>query len=259
MSENSIHPTAIIDKEARLGPGCMIGAYCVVGAGVELGPDCILDNHVVIQGPTKIGRRNRFYPFGSIGQQSQDLKYDGEPTYLTIGDQNTFREFVTIHRATPQGAATVIGSHGNFLAYSHIAHDCIVGDHVIFSNNGTLAGHVTVGDYAVIGGLTAVHQFCRIGCHAITGGCSKIVQDVPPFFIADGNPAKVRGVNSVGLQRRGFSDATLRALKEAYKSIYMKNLPMAEVSVELARQAAECPEVETLAAFLNSSERGIIR
>ncbi len=258
MNDTSIHPTAIIDKAASLGSGCRIGAYCVVGAGVELGDGCVLDSHVVIHGPTTIGAGNRFYSFASIGQQTQDLKYEGEPTYLRIGENNTFREFVTVHRATPQGGTTTIGSHGNFLAYAHIAHDCTVGDHVIFSNNGTLAGHVTVGDYAVIGGLTAVHQFCRIGCHAITGGCSKIVQDVPPYFIADGNPAKVRGVNTVGLQRRGFSDEAVRSLKVAFRTIYKKNLPMSEVAKELAAQQ-QSAEIALLLDFIDSSERGIIR
>ena len=145
-----------------------------------------------------------FYAYASIGQQTQDLKYRGEPTYLRIGDGNTFREFVTVHRGTAPGSWTRIGNRGNFLAYSHVAHDCMVGDGVIFSNNGTIGGHVEVEDYAVIGGLTAVHQYCRIGRHAITGGCSKIVQDVPPFMIADGNPARVRGINQVGLERHGF-------------------------------------------------------
>ena len=201
---SGIHPTAIIAPSAQVAPSTRVGPYSVIGPGVVLGEDCILHNHVTIAGPTTIGVGNEFYPYSSIGQRSQDLKYKEEPTHLRIGDHNTFREFVTVHRATDQGGTTLIGSHGNFLAYAHIAHDCTVGDHVIFSNNGTLAGHVWVGDHAVIGGLSGVHQFCRIGAHAIIGGCTKIVQDVPPFMIADGNPAEVRGINMVGLERRGF-------------------------------------------------------
>ena len=174
--DSHIHPTSVIDPAARLGTGVHVGPYCVIGAGVVLGDRCRLHGHVVLAGPAVIGADNEFYPFAAIGHRSQDLKYTGEPTYLEIGDRNTFREFVTVHRATAPGGVTRIGHGGNFLAYSHIAHDCLVGDEVIFSNNGTLAGHVEVGDRAVIGGLTAVHQFCRIGRMAITGGCSKIVQ-----------------------------------------------------------------------------------
>ena len=199
MSDAQVHPTAIVDPGAEIGAGAIVGPYCVIGPDVVLGPDCCLQHHVTLCGPMKAGAKNRFYAYSSIGQQTQDLKYRGEPTYLEIGDENTFREFVTAHRSTTPEGKTRIGNRGNFLAYSHIGHDCTVGDHVIFSNNGTLGGHVQVGDYAMMGGLTAVHQFCRIGRFAITGGCSKIVQDVPPFMIADGNPAEIRGINLVGL------------------------------------------------------------
>ena len=168
----------------------------------------------------KAGAKNKFYAYCSIGQQTQDLKYRGEPTYLEIGDENTFREFVTVNRSTTSEGKTRIGNSGNFLAYSHIGHDCTVGDHVVFSNNGTLAGHVQVGDHAVMGGLTAVHQFCRIGRFAITGGCSKIVQDVPPFMIADGNPAEIRGVNLIGLERKNYPPESVKLIKEAFRLIY---------------------------------------
>ncbi len=188
MSDVQIHPTAIVDPKAEIGAGTTIGPYCVVGANVVLGADCWLQHHVTLSGPMHAGSGNKFYAYCSIGQQTQDLKYQGEPTYLEMGDDNTFREFVTVNRSTTSEGKTRMGSRGNFLAYSHIGHDCTVGDDVVFSNNGTLAGHVQVGDCAVMGGLTAVHQFCRIGRFAITGGCSKIVQDVPPFMIADGNP-----------------------------------------------------------------------
>ncbi len=257
-----IHPTAVIDPSAKLGEGVEIGPYCVIHGGVEIGDGCWLQNHVTLDGPSRIGAGNRFFAFSSIGQRTQDLKYAGEPTSLVVGENNTFREFVTVNRGTLPGTETRIGSHNNFLAYSHIAHDCIVGDHVIFSNNGTLAGHVTMGDHAILGGLTAVHQFCRVGRHAITGGCSKIVQDVPPFMIADGNPAEVRGINQVGLQRNGFSESDIRALKEAYRTLYRKNLNVSEATRALKERHAGDPEeapVRELIRFIESSERGIIR
>jgi UDP-N-acetylglucosamine acyltransferase len=256
---SGIHPTAIIDPSAQVSPSTKVGPYSVVGAGVVLGEDCILHNHVTIAGPTTIGVGNEFYPYSSIGHRSQDLKYKEEPTHLRIGDHNTFREFVTVHRATDQGGTTLIGSHGNFLSYAHIAHDCTVGDHVIFSNNGTLAGHVWVGDHAVIGGLSGVHQFCRIGAHAIIGGCTKIVQDVPPFMIADGNPAEVRGINMVGLERRGFSPETLRDIREAYKVIYRSNLNTTQGLESLRANFPDSKSVAHLTDFIASSERGIVR
>ena len=259
-NETTIHPTAVIHPSVQLGTGVEIGPYCVLHEGVTLGDGCWLQNHVTIAGPSIIGEDNKFFSFASIGQQSQDLKYEGGPTYLEVGDGNTFREFVTVNRGTLPGSKTTIGSHGNFLAYSHIAHDCIVGNHVIFSNNGTLAGHVEMGDYAILGGLTAVHQFCRIGTHAITGGCSKIVQDVPPFMIADGNPATIRGVNATGLARRGFSDDAVRGLKEAYRTIYKRDLNRTQALQELSESPASAvPEVAELITFAASSSRGMIR
>ena len=254
-----IHPTAIVDPAAEIATGARIGPYCVIGPEVVIGEDTELQHHVTVMGPTRIGRGNFFFAYTSIGQKTQDLKYAGEPTYLEIGDGNTFREFCTVNRGTLPGTKTVIGNGGNFLAYSHIAHDCVVGDKVIFSNNGTLAGHVQVGDHAVIGGLTAIHQFCRVGRHAITGGCSKIVQDVPPFFIADGNPAEVRGVNQVGLERAGFSAETVRALKEAYRVLYRGKLNVKQSVEIIRREQPDTPEIAELCAFIESSERGIIR
>ena len=172
-----IHPSAVIDPAAQIGAETEIGPCCVIGADVVIGSCCVLASHVTVAGPTTIGAANHFFPYSSIGQRSQDLKYSVEPTYLEIGDHNSFREFCTVNRGTAPGSKTRIGSHNNFLAYSHVAHDCTVGNHTIFSNNGTLAGHVIVEDHAVIGGLSGVHQFCRIGCHAIIGGCTKIVKD----------------------------------------------------------------------------------
>ncbi|MCF6312138.1 MAG: acyl-ACP--UDP-N-acetylglucosamine O-acyltransferase [Verrucomicrobiales bacterium] len=257
MSDSIIHPSAIIDAEVEIGEGVRIGPGCVIRGKVKLGAGCELLNHVTIEGPTEIGVENIFHTGAVIGGRTQDLKYAGEPTYLKIGDHNNFREYVTVNRATIKGASTIIGSHGNFLAYSHIAHDCIVGDHVIFSNNGTLAGHVTMGDHAILGGLTAVHQFCRIGDHVITGGCSKIVQDIPPYMIADGNPAKVRAVNSEGLRRRGFDDESIRTVKKAFKKLYRKDLNKSDAIAALRELPDESGFIAKLIEFVNTSERGI--
>ncbi|MDF1740291.1 MAG: acyl-ACP--UDP-N-acetylglucosamine O-acyltransferase [Verrucomicrobiales bacterium] len=254
---NQIHSSAIVDPGAELGDNIEIGPYCVINAGVKLGSGCVLKSHVTMDGPTEIGEGNTFYPFASIGQRTQDLKYDAEPTYLRIGDGNTFREFCTINRATSAGDATVIGSHGNFLSYSHVGHDCIVGDHVIFSNNGTLGGHVIMGDYAIISGLTAVHQFCKIGAHAIIGGCSKVVKDIPPYMTADGNPAKTRAINAIGLSRRGFSDEAIAAIKSAHRTLYREKRIVSEAVEILKSGDAILPEVQELIDFVSASERGI--
>lgn len=257
---SSIHPTAIISPQAEIGSGVEIGPYCVIGDGVVLGDGCRLQNMVTIHGPTQIGAQNVFYTGSAIGQQTQDLKYKGEPTFLEIGSHNVFREYCTVNRGTLPGSKTIIGSHNHFLAYCHIAHDCVVGSHVIFSNNGTLAGHVIVEDHVILGGLTAVHQFCRIGSYAITGGCSKIVQDVAPFMIADGNPAATRGVNLVGLQRAGFSEEDIRAIKEAYKAVFMRKQNTGTALEELAKSPhGTHPRVAQFIAFIQASSRGITR
>ena len=254
-----IHPTALVDPSAQIGAGTVVGPYCVIGAEVSLGENCVLQNHVTLAGPLKVGSGNKFFAYGSIGQQTQDLKYKGEPTYLEVGDDNCFREFVTINRSTTATGKTTVGSGGNFLAYSHIGHDCTVGDAVIFSNNGTLAGHVQVGDHAVIGGLTAIHQFCRIGRFAITGGCSKIVQDVPPYMIADGNPAEVRGINQIGLERAGYSPEKIKPIKEAFRLIYRAKMNTGQALGAVREKLAESAEVQDILSFIEKSERGIIR
>jgi UDP-N-acetylglucosamine acyltransferase len=259
MSNVTVHPSAIVDPAAQLGAGTVVGPYCILAANVSLGENCWLQNHVTLSGPLRAGRGNKFYAYCSIGQQTQDLKYRGEPTWLEIGDDNTFREFVTINRSTAGSGKTRVGSGGNFLAYSHIGHDCTVGDAVVFSNNGTLAGHVQVGDRAVIGGLTAVHQFCRVGRFAITGGCSKIVQDVPPFMIADGNPAEVRGINQVGLERAGFPPEKIKPVKEAFRLIYRGKLNTAQALEALREKLGQSEEVQAIIRFIEESERGIIR
>jgi UDP-N-acetylglucosamine acyltransferase len=191
-----IHPTAVVHPKARLGDDCQIGPYCIVGEHVELGNGCRLHAHVVIDGHTRLGRSNELFPFATIGLRTQDLKWKGGVTRAEIGDHNTIREYVTIHSATGEGEVTTLGSHNHILAYCHIAHNVVLGSHVIMSNVATLAGHVVVEDHAIIGGLAAVHQFCRIGKMAIIGGCSKVVQDVPPYMLADGNPAKTRSSSS---------------------------------------------------------------
>lgn len=256
-----IHPTAILSPSAVLGADVKIGPYCVIGDDVVLGDRCVLHSHVVIEGPCKIGNDNEFFPFAMIGGKTQDLKYIGEPTFLEIGDSNVFRENTTVHRGTHAEIPTRIGHHNLFLCYAHVAHDCQLGNHIIMSNNGTLAGHVVVGDYAIVSGLTAVHQFCRIGAHSITGGCSKIVQDIPPFMIVDGNPASTRGLNQVGLQRRGFSEDDVRALKSAYKRLFLKkdlNMAIALSSLK-ATSAASNPHVAGLMEFVETSTRGVTR
>jgi UDP-N-acetylglucosamine acyltransferase len=252
-----IHPTAVIDPGAEIGPDVVIGPYCVVGDKVMIGEGTNLQNHVTICGPTTIGKRNEFFAYTSIGQRTQDLKYADEPTYLEVGDDNVFREFCTVNRGTLPNTKTIIGSRNHFLAYCHIAHDCIVGNHVIFSNNGTLAGHVTVEDYVILGGLTAVHQFCRIGKFAITGGCSKIVQDIVPFTIVDGNPARARGVNIVGLQRNGFSEEQVKTLRAAYKTLYRSKLNIGQAMEALKTEETD-EHVRHLVEFVEGSKRGIV-
>ena len=259
MSDVQIHPTAIVDPGAEIGAGTVIGPYCVIGANVVIGGSCWLQHHVTLQGPMRAGAQNKFYAYCSVGQETQDLKYAGEPTYLEIGNENTFREFVTVNRSTTSEGKTRIGSRGNFLAYSHIGHDCSVGNEVVFSNNGTLAGHVQIGDNAVMGGLTAVHQFCRIGRFAITGGCSKIVQDVPPFMIADGNPAKIRGVNLVGLERRNFPAESVKLIKEAFRLIYRSKNNTGQALEAVRKELPQSEEIREIVEFIEKTERGIIR
>src|SRR5881397_2880398 len=247
MSDAEIHPSAIVDPGAEIGAGTLVGPYCVIGPDVVLGPNCWLQHHVTLCGPMKAGAKNRFYAYCSIGQQTQDLKYRGEPTYLEIGDENTFREFVTAHRSTTPEGKTRIGNRGNFLAYSHIGHDCTVG------------GHVQVGDHAMMGGLTAVHQFCRTGRFAITGGCSKIVQDVPPFMIADGNPAEIRGVNLVGLERKNFPPESVKRIKEAFRLIYRSKYNRRQAIEAMQKELPQTEQIIEIIQFIEQSERGIIR
>ena len=252
-----IHPSAVIHPKARVGEGCEIGPYCVIGEHVELGAGCRLHSHVVIDGHTKLGARNEIFPFASIGLKSQDLKWKGGITRTVIGDENTFREYVTIHSATSDGDATRLGSNNHILAYCHVAHDCRLGNHIIMSNVGTLAGHVTVEDHAVVGGLAAVHQFCRIGKMSIIGGCSKVVQDVPPFMLADGNPAETRTINKVGMERKGIGDDAQAALRQAYKILFRDGLTIPNALSRIEKEVPPLAEIQHLLQFVRASERGI--
>ncbi|MGH7951565.1 MAG: acyl-ACP--UDP-N-acetylglucosamine O-acyltransferase [Limisphaerales bacterium] len=252
-----IHRSAIVHAKAQIGSGCEVGPYCVIGKNVRLGDGCKLHSHVVIDGHTTLGKRNEIFPFASIGLKTQDLKWNGGVTRAEIGDGNTFREYITIHSATGHGEITRIGSHNHILAYCHIAHNCALGNHIIMSNVATLAGHVTVEDFAVIGGLAAIHQFCRIGKMSIIGGCSKVVQDVPPFMLADGNPAETRTINKVGMERNGISEKAQSALRQAYKILFREGLTIPNSLKKIEKKLPPLPEILHLIQFVRASERGI--
>src|SRR6266545_1104914 len=252
-----VHPTATIHSKAHIGPSCEIGPYCVIGEHVVLGEGCRLHSHVVIDGHTTLGGENEIFPFATIGLKTQDLKWQGGTTRTEIGGHNTFREYVTINSATGDGEVTRVGSHNHILAYSHIAHNVTLGNHIIMSNVATLAGHVVVEDHAVVGGLAAVHQFCRIGKMAIIGGCSKVVQDVPPFMLADGNPAETRTINKVGLDRNGVSEEVQSALKQAYKILFREGLTISNAMTKIESELQPSPELRHLIQFVRDSERGI--
>jgi len=252
-----IHPTAVIHPKAEVGADCEIGPYCVIGEQVVLGRGCRLHSHVVIDGHTRLGAENEIFPFASIGLKTQDLKWVGGITRTEIGDRNTFREYVTIHSATGDGESTVVGSQNHILAYCHIAHNVVLGNQIIMSNVATLAGHVIVEDHAVVGGLAAVHQFCRIGRLSIIGGCSKVVQDVPPFMLVDGNPGETRTVNKVGLERKGVSEAAQAALRQAYRILFRDGLTIPNALSRIEQELPPLPEIQHLLQFVRTSQRGI--
>lgn len=254
-----IHPTAIIDDSARIGNNVEIGPYSIVGANVEIGDNCVIGPHVVLRGPTVLGKNNRIFQFASVGEDCQDKKYNGEPTRLVIGDNNVIRECVTIHRGTVQDQGlTQIGSNNLLMAYVHVAHDCMVGDNVILANNTTLAGHVHVGDWAILGGFTGVHQFCHIGAHAFTAVNSVVVQDIPPYIMAQGHNAAPRTINAEGLKRRGFEPNQILNIKRAFKLLYRQGLTVSE-AVEKMRELDADVELTPLIDFVQNSQRGIIR
>jgi UDP-N-acetylglucosamine acyltransferase len=257
-----IHPSAVVDPSARLAADVAVGAFCVIGANVEIGAGTTVASHVVIEGPTTIGRDNRIYSFASIGGAPQDKKYAGEPTRLEIGDRNTIREFVTINRGTSQDTGvTKIGDDNWIMAYVHIAHDCVIGNNTIFANAASLAGHAVVDDYAILGGFSLVHQFCQIGAHAFTAMGAVINADVPPYVTVAGSFAVPKGINSEGLKRRGFSSPRIMAIKRAFKTLYKSGLSLAEARAQLAAAAdgEAAADLKLMLEFIGRSERSLLR
>jgi UDP-N-acetylglucosamine acyltransferase len=254
-----IHNTAIVHEKARLGEGVEIGPYAIIGEHVVIGAGTRIGPHAVIEGWTEIGRDNRIFQFASVGADPQDLKYRGEETQLRIGDRNVVREFVTLHRGTVDGGGeTVIGNDNLFMAYSHVAHDCVLGDRVIMANGATLAGHVRIDDYAILGGLCAVHQFTRVGCHVMVSGGSMVAQDIPPYTIAQGDRAKTVGINQIGLKRRDFSDEIVSDIKQAYKLVFRSGLRL-EDALDRIEAELDSPEIRVFTDFIRCSDRGIAR
>ena len=255
-----IHETAIVSPDARLGEDCYIGPFCTVGAEVSLGPGVKLDSHVVVDGRTSVSDETHIFPFASIGLAPQDLKYAGEPTATEIGKRNHIREFVTIHRGTEGGGGlTKIGDDNLFMAQAHVAHDCQVGSNVIMANAATLAGHVEIADRANIGAYSGVHQFCRVGLEAFVGGYSVVVKDAPPFAIIQGNHAKCYGLNKVGLKRRGYSKNTIEKLHHAYHLLLTAKLNTSQAVERIKAEISDCPEVNILVQFIETSKRGVVK
>lgn len=254
----SIHPTAVVDPAAKVPSSCTIGPYCVIGAEVEMGQNCELIAHVVLGGPSRLGSHNKIYPFASLGMGPQDISYRGEPTLLEIGDRNIIREFATLNPGTAGGGmVTTVGSDTLLMNYAHVGHDCHVGSHCVLANSATLAGHVTLEDYVIVGGLAAIHQFVRIGESAILGGGAMVEFDVPPFCNASGDRARLRGLNLIGLKRRGFAAERVRAIKGAYRLLFGSGMPFAEARARVAAELDGSPDVERLLAFLAASSRGV--
>lgn len=255
-----IHPTAIVDPSASLAPGVSVGPYSIIGPDVTIGSGSVIGPHVVVAARTRMGERNRVFQFACIGEIAQDRKYGGEPTTTTIGNDNTFREYATVHAGTAQDRGdTTIGDHNLFLAYTHVAHDCVIGDRTTFSNNAQIAGHVHIGDWAVLGAFAGVHQFCRVGEHAMLAAFAVVLQDVPPFVTVQGYPAKPHGTNSEGLRRRGYSADEILVIRRAYKTLYRESLPLDDARGRIAENAKTRPVLAPLARFLAAEGRGIVR
>ena len=261
MRKSEIHPQAIVAASAKIGEGVQIGAYAVVGEEVELGEGCVLHAHAVVQGPSKFGKNNVFHAFSVIGGDPQDYTYGGERTELVTGDGNIFREYVTVSRGTQKGSGkTSLGSGNFFLAYSHVGHDCVIGSNTLFVNGATLAGHVTVEDFATIGAFCPVHQFCRIGRYAYIGASTVITQDVPPFSkIVTERETKSFGINTIGLERKGFSAERLQTLKQAYRLLLRSKLNTSQALEEMRKTLADSEDVQELIRFVESAERGIVK
>ncbi len=258
MNDIQIHKTAVVDPNAKLGHGVLIGPYSIIEENVEIGDHCQIGSHCVITGHTMIGKHCQFFTGAVIGSVPQDKKYNShEDVFLTIGDNNIFREYVTVNPGTGASGKTVIGNNNLLMAYAHVAHDCIIGNHCVMANAGTLAGHVTLEDSAVVGGLTAVHQFVRLGQLSIVGGCSKVVQDIPPFSMCDGHPAKVFSVNFVGLKRAEFSSETIQSLKKIFKILFHSGLTKSHAIKQIEKECPICPKIQHLIDFIKSSKRGI--
>jgi len=255
-----IHPTAIVASDAVIGDGVEIGAYSVVGSGVEIGARTRLGPHVVIQGPTRIGEDNAIHQFASVGDAPQDKKYKGEPTRLEIGHRNVIREFVTLNRGTTKDQHTTrIGDDNLFMAYTHVAHDCVVGNQCVLANNATLGGHVVLGDWVIMAGFSGIHQFCRVGAHAFLANNAAVTRDVPPYVMAVGQPAAAHSVNAEGLKRRGFTPEQIRNIRNAFRVLYRSGLKLADAEAQLKAMAAEHPEILPLVEFLPQSTRSIVR
>ena len=260
MCGSLIHPTALVDPSAELDPSVSVGPYSVIGPNVHIGKDSVIESHVVIKGPTTIGERNHIFQFSSVGEATPDLKYAGEPTTLTIGNDNVIRESVTIHRGTVQDRGdTWIGDHNLIMCYVHIGHDSVICNNTILVNNTALAGHVEIGDWAILSGYTLVHQFCKIGRHSFSGMGTAIGKDVPAYVTVSGSPAEARTINAEGLRRRGFSDAAIAELRRAFKVVYRQGLTLDVALERLIEMATDVPEIEPLIDSLRQSERGIVR
>lgn len=254
-----LHPTAVIDPGAELGRDVEVGPYAVIGKHVRVGDGTTIGAHAIVDGYTTLGEKCRIFPSAAVGLEPQDLKYAGERTYLRIGDRTTIREFASLNVATSPEESTLVGSDCLIMAYSHVAHNCVVGNHVILANAATLAGHVTIEDYVTIGGVTPIHQFVRIGCHAFIGGGSRIPQDVAPYTLVAGNPVRLAGLNTVGLRRRGFSPETLEALEQAFRFIFRSRMLLADAVSAAREQVPPLEEVERFLEFIEASRRGITR
>jgi len=256
----TVHPTAIVAPQAQLGEGVEVGAYSVVEAGVEVGDRNWIGAHVVVAGLTRLGADNRIHPFASIGGAPQDKKYKGEPTRLEIGDRNVIRECVTLNRGTLKDhGVTRIGSDNLFMAYSHVAHDCLVGNQCVLANNATLGGHVHLGDWVIMGGLSGIHQFCKVGAHAFIANNAAVTRDVPPYVMAVGQPAAAHSVNAEGLKRRGYTAEQIRNIRNAFRLLYRSGLKLAEAEAQLKELVGAQPEIAALVEFLPTSTRSIVR
>ncbi|MGD9265208.1 MAG: acyl-ACP--UDP-N-acetylglucosamine O-acyltransferase [Lysobacterales bacterium] len=255
-----IHPTALVDPKAQLADDVEVGAYSIIGDKVRIDAGTWVGPHAVITGRTTIGKDNRIFQFTSIGEEPQDMKYNGEDTELIIGDNNTIRELCTFSRGTVQdGGVTRIGSNNWIMACVHIAHDCVLGDNIIMGNNSALAGHVKIADHAILSGYALIHQFCEVGAHSFISFASHVNQSVPPYVTVSGEKASVKGINAEGLRRRGFTPDQIRHVRRAYKAIYRESLPLEQAIARLEEMAVDAPEIRPLAEFLKTSERGIIR